>query len=58
MKNSGFPTGKRYILQNRHFQEKYEKSWKKPPRILPKSTQNPPKIGKKSKNINEKATLT
>ena len=55
MKNSGFSIGKRYILQNRHFQEKCEKSLKKPPRILPKSTQNPPKIVKKSKNIDEES---
>ena len=43
MKNSGFPIGKHYILQSRHFQEKLEKSSKKPPKILPKSTQILPK---------------
>ena len=55
MKNSGFSSGKRYILQNRHFQEKIEKSSKKPPKILPKSTPNPSKIGKKSTNIDQKS---
>ena len=55
MKNSGFPLGKHYILQNRHFQEKLEKSSKKPPKILPESTPNPSKIGKKSTNIVQKS---
>ncbi len=55
MKNSGFPIGKHYILQNRYFQEKLEKSLKKPPKILPKSTPNPSKIGKKSINIDQKS---
>ena len=55
MKNSGFPEGKHYILQNLHFQEKLEKSSKKPPKILPKSTPNPSKIGKKSTNIDQKS---
>ena len=55
MKNSGFPKGKHYILQNRHFQEKLEKSSKKPPKILPKSTPNPSNIGKKSINIDQKS---
>ena len=55
MKNSGFSEGKRYILQNRHFQEKLEKSSKKTPKILPKSTPNPSKIGKKSINIDQKS---
>ena len=55
MKNSGFSTGKRYILQNRHFQDKCEKSSKKPAKILPKSTPNPSNIGKKSINIDQKS---
>ena len=55
MKNSGFPEGKHYILQNRYFQEKLEKSSKQPPKILPKSTPNPSKIGKKSTNIDQKS---
>ena len=55
MKNSGFPGGKHYILQNRHFQEKLEKSLQKPPKILPKSTPNPSKISKKSINIDQKS---
>ena len=55
MKNSGFSWGKRYILQNRHFQEKGEKSSKKPAKILPKSTQNPPKIDQETKNIDPKS---
>ena len=55
MKNSGFPEGKHYILQNRHFREKLEKSSKQPPKILPKSTPNPSKIGKKSTNIDQKS---
>ena len=55
MKNSGLSTGKRYILQNRHFQEKCEKSSKKPAKILPKSTPNPPKIDKETKNIDPKS---
>ena len=58
MKNSGFPDGKHYILQNRHFEEKLEKSSKQPPKILPKSTPNPSKIGKKSTNIDKKTMLT
>ena len=55
MKNSGFSTGKRYILQNRHFQDKCEKSSKKFAKILPKSTPNPSNIGKKSINIDQKS---
>ena len=55
MKNSGFSWGKRYILQNRHFQEKCEKSSKKYAKILPKSTQNPPKIDQETKNIDKKS---
>ena len=55
MKDNGFSWGKHYILQNRHFQEKLEKSSKKPPKILLKSTPNPPKIGKKSTNIDQKS---
>ena len=55
MKNSGFSTGKRYILQNRHFQEKCEKSSNKSAKILPKSTQNPSKIDQETKNIDKKS---
>ena len=55
MKNSVFSCGKRYILQNRHFQEKCEKSSKKSAKILPKSTQNPSKIDQETKNIDKKS---
>ena len=55
MKNSGFSMGKHYILQNRHFQDKCEKSSKKPAKILPKSTQNPPKTDQETKNIDKKS---
>ena len=55
MKNSGFSTGKRYILQNRYFQEKCEKAAKKSAKILPKSTQNPSKIDQETKNIDKKS---
>ena len=47
MKNTGLPMGKRYILQDRHFQEKLEKSlnsiaksFPNPPKILPKSVKH------------------
>ena len=46
LKNSNFPWEKYNFLQNRHFQEKWEKSVKNPPQILPKSTPNPPKTSK------------
>ena len=54
MKNNGFSWGKRNIFTKSAFSRKLRKIVKKPPKILPKSTQNPPRIGKKSKNIDQK----
>ena len=51
MKDVGFSIGKRYVLQNRHFQEKCEKSSKN----APKSSQNPPKILPESWKIDPKS---